>query len=118
MGLGSATAALAGVAPLSEIVKLVNIGTLSAFFLVNIGVVILRYTQPDMERPFRVPLASPKFPLFPFIGCALIIYLVTTLPGETWVRFVGWLVLGLLIYVFYGRQHSVLQRASGSREKP
>ena len=118
IGMGIAIAALAAVAPLSEIVKLVNIGTLSAFFLVNIGVVILRYTQPDMERPFRVPLASPKFPLFPFLGCALIIYLVTTLPGETWVRFVVWLVLGLLIYVFYGRQHSVLQRESASREKP
>src|SRR4051812_16145133 len=81
IGMGTAIAALAAVAPLGEIVKLVNIGTLSAFFLVNIGVVILRHTHPEMERPFRVPLANPQFPLFPVIGCCLIIYLVTTLPG-------------------------------------
>ena len=47
--------------------------------------------------------------MFPIIGCCLIIYLMTKLPGETWIRFVVWLVLGLLIYYFYGRQHSRLQ---------
>ena len=55
IGMGISIATLAAVAPLSQIVKLVNIGTLSAFFLVNIGVIILRRTHPDMERPFRVP---------------------------------------------------------------
>ena len=64
--------------PLSEIVKLVNIGTLFAFFLVNIGVIILRRTHPDMERPFRVPFV----PVFPIIGSCLIIYLMTKLPGD------------------------------------
>ena len=117
-GMGIAIAALAAVAPLNEIVKLVNIGTLSAFFLVNIGVVILRYTDPDMERPFRAPLANYHFPIFPIIGCLLIIYLVTTLPGETWIRFVGWLILGLLIYVFYGRSHSRLQLAKDKGQEP
>jgi APA family basic amino acid/polyamine antiporter len=106
-GLGLFIAALAALVPLSEIIKLVNIGTLFAFFLVNVGVIILRRTHPDMERPFRVPLV----PLFPLIGCGLIIYLVTTLPGETWIRFVIWLVLGLIIYFVYGRHHSLLQRA-------
>ncbi len=57
--------------PLSEIVKLVNIGTLFAFLLVNVGVIILRRTHPDMERPFQVPLV----PLFPIIGSCLILYL-------------------------------------------
>ena len=93
--MGILIAALAAVAPLNKIVELVNIGTLSAFFLVNIGVVILRYTQPDMERPFRAPLASWKFPLFPVIGCCLIIYLVYELPGATWWRFGIWLAIGL-----------------------
>ena len=117
-GVGILIASLAAVAPLNKIVELVNIGTLSAFFLVNIGVVILRYTQPDMERPFRAPLASYKFPLFPVIGCGLIIYLVTTLPGATWWRFGIWLVIGILIYVFYGRTHSRLHLARERGDQP
>src|SRR3954453_10244506 len=105
IGMGTLIAILAAVAPLNEIVKLVNIGTLSAFFLVNVGVIILRRTHPEMERPFRVPFV----PVFPIIGCALILYLVQTLPGETWIRFVVWLLIGLLVYFFYGRHHSTLQ---------
>src|SRR3954453_17213315 len=115
VGLGTLIALLAAVAPLNEIVKLVNIGTLFAFFLVNIGVIILRRTHPDMERPFRVPFV----PVFPLIGCGLIIYLVTTLPGETWIRFVVWLIVGLVIYYVYGRKHSLLQLAGHRRgERP
>lgn len=106
IGMGILIATLAAVAPLEQIVKLVNIGTLFAFFLVNIGVIILRRTHPDMKRPFRVPFV----PLFPIIGMCLIIYLMKELPGETWWRFGIWLVLGLLIYAFYGRKHSLLQR--------
>ena len=106
-GMGFAIAVLAALVPLSEIVKLVNIGTLFAFLLVNIGVIILRNTHPDMERPFRVPFV----PLFPIIGSCLIIYLMTNLPGETWIRFVVWLALGLAFYFVYGRHHSLLQRA-------
>ena len=73
--------------PLSEIAKLVNIGTLFAFLIVNIGVIVLRRTQPDMERGFRVPLV----PVFPLIGAALCIYLMTKLEAITWVRFGIWL---------------------------
>ncbi|HWK26759.1 MAG TPA: amino acid permease [Solirubrobacter sp.] len=109
--MGTLIAVLAAVAPLNEIVKLVNIGTLFAFLLVNIGVWILRHTEPEMERPFRVPLV----PLFPIIGIILVIYLMTRLPSETWWRFVIWLVAGLAIYFFYGRKHSRLQRATGER---
>lgn len=107
-GMGVLIAILAALVPLTEIVKLVNIGTLFAFLLVNIGVIILRYTQPEMERPFRVPFV----PFFPIIGICLIIYLMTKLPGETWIRFGVWLVIGMAIYVFYGRSHSLLQRRS------
>jgi APA family basic amino acid/polyamine antiporter len=113
LGLGTLIAILAAIAPLNEIVKLVNIGTLFAFFLVNIGVIILRRTHPDMERPFRVPFV----PVFPIIGCILIIYLMQTLPGETWIRFIVWLVLGLAIYFFYGRKHSLLQIAGRKGER-
>jgi basic amino acid/polyamine antiporter, APA family len=105
--MGGLIAFLAAWAPLSEIIKLVNIGTLFAFFLVNVGVIILRHTHPDMERPFRVPLV----PFFPIIGCILIVYLMIKLPGETWIRFVVWLIIGLAVYFFYGRHHSKLQIA-------
>ncbi|MDA0173595.1 amino acid permease [Solirubrobacter taibaiensis] len=110
IGMGIAIATLAAIAPLEQIVKLVNIGTLFAFFLVNVGVIILRSTHPEMERPFRVPFV----PFFPIIGMCLIVYLMIQLPGETWWRFGVWLVLGIVIYIFYGRHHSVLQRASRS----
>ena len=113
-GMGILIATLAAIAPLNQIVKLVNIGTLFAFFLVNIGVIILRRTHPDMERPFR----SPFVPVFPIIGCFLILYLMYQLPGETWWRFGIWLALGLVIYSFYGRKHSLLQLANRRGEQP
>jgi APA family basic amino acid/polyamine antiporter len=99
---------LAALVPLSEIVKLVNIGTLFAFLLVNIGVIILRRTKPDMDRPFRVPFV----PVFPLLGAALCIYLMADLPIDTWIRFVVWLVVGMLIYGLYGYRHSRLRQGS------
>jgi basic amino acid/polyamine antiporter, APA family len=105
--LGVVFAALASVVPLTEIVKLVNIGTLFAFIVVNIGVIILRRTRPDLERGYRVPLV----PYFPLIGIALCIYLMTDLEKETWFRFVGWMILGLVIYFLYGYRHSRLRQA-------
>ena len=103
---GVLVAIIAAFVPLSEIAKLVNIGTLFAFLIVNIGVIVLRRTAPDMERSFRVPLV----PWFPIIGGALCIYLMTKLEGVTWLRFGGWLLAGLVIYFAYGRTHSRLQR--------
>jgi APA family basic amino acid/polyamine antiporter len=105
-----AIAILAALVPLTEIAKLVNIGTLFAFVLVNIGVIVLRHTEPDLDRGFRVPFV----PWFPLIGVALCIYLMTRLESTTWLRFGVWLVLGLAIYGLYGRTHSRLQR--GERE--
>ncbi|HMJ32852.1 MAG TPA: amino acid permease [Baekduia sp.] len=110
VSFGVAIALLAAFIPLTEIAKLVNIGTLFAFVLVNIGVIVLRRTEPDMERGFRVPFV----PWFPLAGIALCIYLMTRLEGITWLRFGVWLVLGLAIYGLYGRTHSRLQR--GDRE--
>jgi basic amino acid/polyamine antiporter, APA family len=103
---GIGIAVLAAIVPLSEIVKLVNIGTLFAFVLVNAGVIILRRTRPDMPRPFRVPFS----PVFPLIGIGLCIYLMARLPLTSWIRFFGWLAAGLLIYVFYSYRHSRLRR--------
>ena len=105
LGFGVLIAVLAALVPLDEIVKLVNIGTLFAFVLVNIGVIVLRRTRPDMERPFRVPLS----PVLPIIGIALCGYLIAQLPWETWIRFVVWLLIGLGIYFGYSVQHSRLR---------
>jgi APA family basic amino acid/polyamine antiporter len=103
---GVVFAVLAAFVPLKDIVELVNIGTLFAFVVVNAGVIILRRTRPDMERGYRVPLV----PIFPLIGIGLCIYLMTELPGITWLRFAIWMVVGFFIYFLYGRSHSRLRR--------
>jgi APA family basic amino acid/polyamine antiporter len=106
---GILTAIMAALLPLQKIAELVNIGTLFAFLIVNIGVIILRRTQPDLERGFRVPLV----PWFPIIGALLCVYLMSRLPLVTWGRFFIWLAVGLVIYFVYGRTHSRLQRGEG-----
>jgi APA family basic amino acid/polyamine antiporter len=98
-------------APQIPVVELTNIGTLFAFVLVAIGVLILRRTNPDRVRPFRTPLV-PWVPLFAVIMCT---YLMLQLPWVTWVRFAVWLAIGLLVYFMYGMRHSVLQKHSVSR---
>jgi basic amino acid/polyamine antiporter, APA family len=102
-------ALIAAFLPLAEIAKLVNIGTLFAFFIVNLAVIWLRRTKPDMERGFRVPFV----PFFPLVGAGLCVYLMTKLDAETWARFGAWLVLGLLIYVLWGYRNSRLRRGGG-----
>jgi APA family basic amino acid/polyamine antiporter len=104
--LGIAFAALAAVVPLTEIVELVNIGTLFAFVVVNIGVIILRRTRPDLPRGYRVPLV----PIFPIIGTLLCVYLMADLPSTTWARFAIWMAIGFVIYFLYGIRHSRLRR--------
>ena len=93
-GFGIFIALIAAFVPLSAIVELVNIGTLFAFVVTNIGVIVLRRTRPDLERGFRVPWV----PVVPIIGALLAIYLMTRLEGATWWRFAIWMALGLLIY--------------------
>ena len=94
--------------PLEELAKLVNVGTLFAFLIVNVGVVVLRRRSPDAERGYRVPFV----PVFPIIGALLCLVLLATLedPATTYVCFVIWLAIGLVIYFAYGRTHSRLQR--------
>jgi APA family basic amino acid/polyamine antiporter len=103
---GILIAFVAAFVPLTEIVKLVNIGTLFAFIVVNIGVIILRRTKPDLERGFRVPFV----PVFPIIGSLLCVYLMRYLSLETWLRFFAWMAIGLVIYFVYGIRHSRLRQ--------
>jgi len=93
---------IAAFANINEMVELTNIGTLFAFVLVSLGVLVLRYRDPDRERPFRAP-GSPFTEILAALAC---VYLMLQLPWVTWVRFVIWLLIGALIYAFYGRRHS------------
>ncbi|MGY1691485.1 amino acid permease [Geodermatophilus sp. SYSU D01105] len=97
--------------PLGTLADLVSIGTLFAFLLVSVAVVVLRYTRPDMARPFRVPL-SPVLPAVSALAC---LYLMLNLSIETWLRFLAWLVLGLLVYAVYGYRHSRIGARTGVR---
>jgi basic amino acid/polyamine antiporter, APA family len=104
--VGVIVAVITGTFPIQILGELVNIGTLLAFVLVCIGVVILRRTRPDLDRPFRTPLV----PLVPILGVLACLGLMATLPGDTWLRLLVWLFIGFVIYFTYGRKHSVLQR--------
>jgi APA family basic amino acid/polyamine antiporter len=110
---GLVVAAFAGFANIEEMVDLTNIGTLFAFALVSLGVVVLRLRQPEAPRPFRVPW-SPFLPLASVVSC---LGLAAGLPIVTWLRFFAWLALGALIYFFYGRTHSALRKASVAAQK-
>ena len=91
-----------------ETYDLTNIGTLFAFALVCIGVLVLRYTEPDRPRPFRVPFVWPVC----LGGAAACLFVMKGLPPQAWKRFGWWLVIGLVIYIAYGYRHSVLRRAA------
>ncbi len=112
LGLGAFIALIAAFVPLSAIAELVSIGTLFAFLVVNLGVILLRHTQPDLPRRFRVPFV----PVLPGIGALLCIYLMLQQPAVTWLRFGLWMLAGLLIYLVYGRTHSRLQRGLDPRK--
>ncbi|HEV8446323.1 MAG TPA: amino acid permease [Gemmatimonadaceae bacterium] len=92
-----------------ETYDLTNIGTLFAFALVSIGVIVLRYTDPDRHRPFRVPFVH----FVGLVGAGLCVFVMRGLPGLAWVRFGWWLVIGLVLYFAYGYAHSTLRRGTG-----
>ncbi len=94
----------AGLANIDEIVQLTNIGTLFAFVLVAVGILVLRRTDPHRPRPFRTPFV-PLVPLLAIVSCT---YLMLELPWDTWVRFIVWLAIGLVLYVAYGMRRSKL----------
>lgn len=108
---GIFVAVLGAFLPLRLLAELVNIGTLFAFVVVCAAVLIMRKTNPHAERPFRVPL-SPFVPIAGILTCLL---LMCSLPAENWIRLVVWLAIGLCIYFFYSRHHSILNRQKGSR---
>jgi APA family basic amino acid/polyamine antiporter len=104
---GTLAALIGGLFPVTILGELVSIGTLLAFTTVCIGVLVLRYTRPDIQRPFRVPA-----PWFVCIAGALICFgMMASLPPDTWVRLVVWTALGLLIYAGYGFKHSALRKS-------
>ena len=122
LAFGIAAAILSAFIPIKTLAEMVNIGTLFAFVIVNIGIVWLRHAKPDLERPFRVPLADLslrpfRLPIFPACGVALSVYLMTRLQGITWARFFIWMAIGLVVYAAYGYRHSRLRR-EGVTEGP
>jgi APA family basic amino acid/polyamine antiporter len=104
IAVGLIIATVAALSNIEEMVDLTNIGTLFAFVLVCFGVIILRVKEPHRHRSFRVPFS----PLVPLLGVAACFFLMTGLPGITWIRFVVWLALGLIVYFSYGIRHSAL----------
>lgn len=110
---GIITAVIAGFLPLNIIMELCNIGTLFAFTLVSIGVIVLRKTMPDVERKFKCP-GVPYTPALTIIFCG---YLMASLPMMTWIRFGIWLVLGLVIYFAYGYKNSIINDSEHNVEK-
>jgi APA family basic amino acid/polyamine antiporter len=92
----------AGFFPITKLGHMTSIGTLLAFVIVCAGVLVLRYTQPNLHRPFR----CPGVPLFPILGILVCLAMMTSLDGETWMRLVIWLLIGLVIYFSYSRHHS------------
>jgi APA family basic amino acid/polyamine antiporter len=108
--LGIVSALIAGFLPIAEAAELTNIGILLAFVVVCVAVIVLRYKQPDLPRTFR----TPGMPVVPIIGIGFSIWLITALTPTTWIRFGVWFLLGLIVYVFYSRSHSVLARKSST----
>ena len=107
--IGVFVSCLAGFLPLGALLHLTNIGTLFAFVIVCLAVLIMRKMHPEAERPFR----CPGVPFVPILGILSCLMLMFSLPADNWWRLAVWLGLGLLIYFFYGRHHSVVAREAG-----
>ncbi|MEG0201025.1 MAG: amino acid permease [Comamonas sp.] len=102
--VGVVIAVLAGFTKVELLEEMINIGTLSAFVLVSIGILVLRKKRPDLQSGYRVPLV----PLVPVASALLCTYLMLNLTTLTWLRFMGWMAIGVLIYLAYGMRHSRL----------
>jgi APA family basic amino acid/polyamine antiporter len=99
---GTVAAVVAGLFPIGLLGELVSIGTLLAFVIVSGGILVLRYTKPDIHRPFRTPFV----PLVPILSILICGYMMAGLPRDTWIRLIVWMLLGFVIYFAYGRRHS------------
>jgi APA family basic amino acid/polyamine antiporter len=111
--VGLFVAIFAALLPISVLGELVSIGTLLAFVIVCAGIWILRRRRPDMPRPFR----TPGVPFVPIMGMVISLGLMVYLPLGTWLRLIGWLIIGMLIYFGYSRHHSRVQQALLSRSR-
>ncbi|MFI9204341.1 amino acid permease [Streptomyces sp. NPDC053048] len=119
---------LAAAVPLGQLADATSIGTLFAFALVNVAVIVLRFTRPTMNRSFRVPLSGvrvpfgdttvPLAPVFPAIGFGLCVYMMFSLDFVTWKVFGGWMLVGLVIYFAYGMRSSRLAREAALEAQP
>jgi len=103
---GIMVAALSSLVPLRILADLTNIGTLLAFVIVCMAVLVMRKTHPQADRPFRVPWV----PLLPVLGVLFCLMLMFSLPSENWMRLFVWLLAGFVIYFAYGRRHSTLAK--------
>jgi basic amino acid/polyamine antiporter, APA family len=101
----------AGLLPIGLLGELVSIGTLLAFTIVCIGIIVLRRTRPEVARPFR----TPWVPVIPLLGALTCLAQMVSLPGDTWLRLVIWMILGLVIYFGYSCRHSRLARGTEPR---
>ncbi|MFI6869456.1 amino acid permease [Nocardia sp. NPDC050406] len=108
VGIGSAI--MAGFLNIRTVAELTNIGILMAFVVVCLAVMVFRRTRPEVPRTFRLPL----MPLVPIVGVVFSVWLMVSLRWETWVRFVVWLLIGLVIYFAYSRTHSKLARTAAT----
>ena len=104
--------ALAGVLPIDFLAEMTSIGTLAAFLIVSVGVMVLRQRAPDLPRGFKVPL----YPLTPLLSIAGCIWIIQDLRVKTIYVFFGWAAVALLWYFFYARRHSALERSGATGE--
>lgn len=107
---GTVAGVIAGLFPIQILGELVSIGTLLAFVIVSAGILVLRYRSPNLHRPFKTPFV-PVVPILSILICG---YMMSALPGDTWMRLIIWMAIGLVLYFVYGRHNSRLARAEGT----
>ncbi|ANI38690.1 APC family permease [Mycolicibacterium vaccae] len=112
--VGFVVAVTATVFPIGKLEEMVNIGTLFAFVLVSAGVIVLRRSRPDLKRGFRTPLV----PLLPIVSIIACVWLMLNLTGLTWIRFLVWMAIGVVVYFVYGRRHSILGNRARESTSP
>jgi len=112
--VGVVVSVLATFTSIDVLAELVNVGTLFAFILVSVGILFLRRSRPDLERAFTVPFV----PVVPIAAALICFYLMLNLAVETWLRFVVWMAIGLVIYFAYGYKHSHVGTRAATTEEP